>query len=654
MSNMHSPDPNNTEHPEVKLYRDLLAQQTELMVQVDDQGRFIFVSDSYCQLFGKQREELLGQSFMPLVHPDDQDATQRAMQALWRPPYQCYLEQRALTRRGWRWLAWRDRTILDAQGVPRSVIGTAIDITERKQALAALQESEERYRQLFMHMQEAFCLQETIVDEHGAPCDNRILAVNPAFELLMGMPARELKGKRIKEIFPEIEEFWVVTFGEVALTQRPTSVEHFSAVRNRHYRVSAYSPRQGQFAAFVNDVTEAVQQSEAQHLLDQRIQKTQKLEALSLLAAGVSHDFNNILMAIIGHADLAHNALSQGKGTQAVVHMNEIRSASQRARELCQHMMSFAGSSNPAPQDEVDLQSLIAEITRFLSSIIEPHAEVHLDLAPNIPPVIGDANALRQVIMNLITNARDAIGTDRGRIIISLQELSSSATLPAETVLSRDLSLATYAVIQVCDNGIGMSEQVQNRIFEPFFSTKDDGKGLGLAATLGIINAIKGDIHIASTPGHGTVISLFLPIHPKPSAIDNYDNTPSISEAHRVDGHILFADDDPILRELGKNMMESMGLRVTVCSNGIEALEIYDSHPEPIDAIILDISMPYMGGIACAQTLRNNGYTEGIILSSGYDYDALEIPDTTIHNGILEKPYSMDTLQTILCSVLHS
>ncbi len=236
-------------------YRLLIESQTDLVVKVDREGRFLFVSPSYCELFDKSEKELLGNIFMPLVHEDDRAATEKAFQSVFNPPHHAYMEQRAKTRHGWRWLAWQDTAILDASGLVVQVVGVGRDITEQKKAEAALKESEQRYRQLFENLIAGFALHEIICDEHGVPVDYRFLEVNPAFEKQTGLKPRDVLGRTARELFPDLEAHWIEVYGRVALTGRPVFEEFHSGDLNRHFQIWAYSPRHGQVANVFLDVT---------------------------------------------------------------------------------------------------------------------------------------------------------------------------------------------------------------------------------------------------------------------------------------------------------------------------------------------------------------------------------------------------------------
>lgn len=236
-------------------YRLLIESQSDLVVKVDCEGRFLFVSPSYCELFGKDEKELLGNVFMPLVHEDDRALTEKAFKSVLNPPHRAYMEQRAMTLQGWRWLAWQDTAILDSSGLVAQVVGVGRDITEKKKAEEAIRNSEQKYRLLFENMMTGFALHEIICDNDGVPIDYRFLEANSAYEQQTGLHVRDIKGRTVLDVLPNIESYWIETFGNVALTGRPVSYENYSADLDRDFEIWAFSPKHGQFGVVVLDVT---------------------------------------------------------------------------------------------------------------------------------------------------------------------------------------------------------------------------------------------------------------------------------------------------------------------------------------------------------------------------------------------------------------
>ncbi|TVR48164.1 MAG: PAS domain-containing protein, partial [Planctomycetota bacterium] len=474
--------------------------------------------------------------------------------------------------------------------------------------------SEERYRQLIEHIPDAFCLQETGVDEQGKPCDNRILAVNPAFERLMGMSRQDMVGRRVRELFPSIEDYWVTTFGQVALSGMSTVLEDFSDVGERWYRISAYCPRRGQFAAFISDVTEEHRQAEARRQLDQQIQQTQRLESLGLLAGGVAHDFNNILMAIVGHAELLSNRLPAE--TPGREHLEHIYNAAQRAAELCKQMLAYAGKSSHI-KEAIDLGALVREMVGFITTAIKSQARLELAIDDDLPTVNVDPSQIRQVLMNLIMNASDALPDSNGLIKVSLSRNDCSAAYVASTELHGDLEPGAYLCLAVSDNGCGIDPEVRKRIFEPFYTTKSQGRGLGLAAILGIARAHSGGMRLSSEVGRGSTFELLLPLEQQPSPSMGEHGPAAGPSLHS--GGVLLINTEADFGQVGEAMLRSLGYQVMLASDLPQALQLYQQQRSNIDALVVGRCVDGVAGITLLQDLREQGVASPCVLVSADD-----------------------------------
>jgi len=362
-------------------YRGLVESQQDLIVRVDCQGRFTFVNDAYCKKFAKRREDLIGKTFMPLVHEDDLAATTAAMKGLEVPPYRVALEQRALTAESWRWLAWEDYAIRDEHGQTLEVQAVGRDITDRKQAQ---EEKEKLQEQLF---------------------------------------------------------------------------------------------------------------------------QARKLEALGTLASGVAHDFNNILSAIMGFTELATDEVAEG--TLARRNLEEVLKASRRAKALVQQILTF---SRPGQQERQSTQPhlIIEEVLTFLRASLPSTIEICSHLDKTAGPVAISASQLQQVLTNLCANAIQALGERGGVVEIGLQRTDREDDL---ALTQKNLSPGSYIKLTVRDTGCGMPPVLQERIFEPFFTTRPvgEGNGLGLAIVHGIVTGCGGGITVASTSGEGTTFAVYLP-----------------------------------------------------------------------------------------------------------------------------------------------
>jgi CheY-like chemotaxis protein len=368
-----------------------------------------------------------------------------------------------------------------------------------------------------------------------------------------------------------------------------------------------------------------------------------------VLAGGIAHDFNNILMAIMGHAELALMEISPMSAARDDI--IEIITASRRAAELCRQMLAYSGKASLS-RERVNLGELIEEMAHLLKTSISKKALLNLNLDRDLPPIHADPSQLRQVVMNLIINASEAIGDATGVIGVSVGATRCDEAYLSQTELRDDLAPGLYVNIEVSDTGCGMDAETQARIFDPFFTTKFVGRGLGLAAVLGIVRAHKGALKVYSEPGKGTTFKFLFP------AMEAGDVESAQDEAEpagdwRGSGTVLLADDEETLRALGAQMMEMLGFTVLTASNGHEAVEIYRERGKEISIVLLDLTMPHMDGMQALDELRRINPGVRVVLASGYSREDLtaRFADRGL-SGVLQKPYALGKLRELLAGLL--
>ena len=397
------------------------------------------------------------------------------------------------------------------------------------------------------------------------------------------------------------------------------------------------------------DIT-ARTRAEAERLkLEQQFQQTQKLESLGVLAGGIAHDFNNILMAVMGHAELALMEISPMSAARDDI--TEIITASRRAAGLCRQMLAYSGKASLS-RERVNLGELIEEMLHLLKTSISKKAVMNLNLARGIPPILADSSQLRQVVLNLIINASEAIGDATGVIGVSVGASRCDEASLRQTELRDDLAPGLYVCLEVTDTGCGMNAETRARIFDPFFTTKFAGRGLGLASALGIVRAHKGAIKVSSEPGKGTTFKFLFP------AMEAGDVKGAQDEAEpagdwRGSGTVLIADDEETLRALGAQMMEMMGFTVLTAADGHEAVEIYRERGTEIGIVLLDLTMPHMDGMQALDELRRINPGVRVVLASGYSREdlAARFSDRGLA-GVLQKPYTLGKLRELLAGLL--
>jgi PAS domain S-box-containing protein len=404
----------------------------------------------------------------------------------------------------------------------------------------------------------------------------------------------------------------------------------------------------------LRDLTTLYREGEEQARREEQVRRAQKLETLGVLAGGIAHDFNNLLAVVLANTELlartGHDPTLLARG------LDHIRSAATRGSELVEQLLSYAGRKERSTQP-IDLNALISDTTELLRVSISKKAQVEYLLDPELPSIEADAAQLQQVLMNLITNASDALGSAGGTIGVR----TGLQTLDAETlghcIAIDEVRPGTYAALEVIDNGCGMEPATIQRMFDPFFSTKFTGRGLGLASVLGIVRSHRGAMSVQSTPAVGTRFCVYLPVassssagapapHGASGSLLPLPPAPAGIEPLGVLGTILLAEDEPLLAQATKDILELERYRVLVAGDGVEALELYRAHAQDIVVALLDVTMPRMDGRELAAALRAIDPRQPIVLMSGYvDEAALaRSGESATPRMFLRKPYRMDEL----------
>jgi PAS domain S-box-containing protein len=515
-------------------YRGLVESQQDLVVRVDSDGRLTFVNDAYCQTFGKRQQELLGQSFLPYVHPDDRAFTLEAMKALSVPPYRVSVEQRILTPKGVRWIAWEDyairnkaREIVEIQAVGR-------DETQRKQIEQNLQESNRR-----------------------------------------------------------LEE----TLQELQLTQK-------------------------------------------------QIVRQERLAAVGQLAAGIAHDFNNILTGILGFAELLQ--LESALSPLAQEGLQTISEQGKRAAQLIRQVLDFSRQSIRQPHP-LNLTALLTETGQLLARLLPEYIQVRIVDTPDTYWIHADVAQLQQILTNLAINARDAMPSG-GVLEFRLHQ----QTIDAErsSPVSPEVPAGHWIVLQVSDTGTGMTPEVQERLFEPFFSTKEVGKGtgLGLSQVYGIVKQHEGHISVQSRLGQGSTFTFYFPELTNVAASEEKPETLYYGNGETL----LLVEDETHVRTVLLAMLQRLGYNVLPAANEREALTFYKIYAQEIQLVVTDMVMPHMGGEELYRQLVRINPQVKVIMLSGYPLGE-ERRELLASGRVrwLPKPPELQTLARTIREVLH-
>ncbi|MEI6705423.1 MAG: ATP-binding protein, partial [Deltaproteobacteria bacterium] len=328
----------------------------------------------------------------------------------------------------------------------------------------------------------------------------------------------------------------------------------------------------------------------------------------------------------------------------------QVETAANRAADLCRQMLTYAGKSQRI-LTRIDLRPLVDEVVKMLQSAINKNVSIELELATDVPNIIGDTGQIQQIIMNLIINAAEAIGDLNGFIRVKLTKILVTADHVEKDTFGGVIMGGYYFCLEVSDTGCGMDEETKKRIFEPFYTTKFTGRGLGMSAIHGIVKSHDGFLQLTSEPGAGTTFKVYFPAPAAAGEFGAVQNATACSK--KVSGTILLVEDEETLRNMGIILLEAMGFSAVTAQNGREALEIYRERFSEINLILLDLIMPVMGGIETYHELRKLTPSLPILISSGYSVESVEgIINNDEYAGFVHKPYKPEELRAVMVKMM--
>jgi PAS domain S-box-containing protein len=526
------------------------------------------------------------------------------------------------------------------------------DITERKLAEESLRLSQQKLSTLIETLPDVVFLKDG---------EGRWQIVNKAGLELFGLTDLPWQGKNVAQLMqlqPTSRELFhcCVESEELAWQSRePLHTEERVQLQDGKWRnfevimvpLFADNGRREGIVIVGRDVTERKRAEEERRQLEQQLQQAQKLESLGVLAGGIAHDFNNILTVILGHCYLAKD--DTGLKQPYSLYFQQIESAANRAADLCRQMLTYAGK-RPVVQTRVNLWLLVDDVVKMLQSAIKKNVAIELDLNQRIPEIIGDAGQIQQIVMNLIINASEAIGDAKGTISIVLRNIEFEAGQLKTDTFGTPIRPGKYSCLEVSDTGIGMNSETQKRIFEPFYTTKFAGRGLGMSAIRGIVTSHEGILELTSTEGVGTTFKVAFPV---PGTAEQVDFVPAVSTSlYEGAGTILLVEDEQTLRTMGTALLEVMGFTTLSAEHGREALEIFRERSADIDIILLDLIMPVMGGDETYRELRKIAPTVSIVICSGYGVESVtDLIENDRHAGFVQKPYKPEQLRDVMIRI---
>ncbi len=635
-------------------WRELLDQANSIILRLDSKGRISYFNNFAERFFGYNREEVIGRSVVGTIVPKTDSAGRdlEVMIANIVENAECYArnENENVTRDGRRvWVAWTNKPVLDDQGRFQEVLCIGNDVTALKRAEESL-----RKHELIM----------TKVERLGKvggwewDISNSRVFVSPEWRRIHGVSKAMLLEADLMPIAHPEDAARV----RAAMRRSATEGVSYSLIHRVIRQVDGLERtvralgevaerdsegRPSKMYGVVQDITEEVQEQDRRVALVERLQQTQKLESLATLAGGVAHHFNNLLHSILGYADMALLEVPpEVPGRDSIMMIQEV---TKRAAALSLQMLACSGQGGMS-LDKIDLSALVRGMNDVLRVHTSGQVALRVNLVDRPPRITADAGQLRQMIGNLVLNAVEACqGREGGLVFLCTRHRQCDQAFLAETYMGMDLTPGEYVVIEVTDNGCGMDPETQARVFDPFFSTKFTGRGLGMAAVLGIVRGHDGAIRIVSEPGRGTsVLVLFPATEPACEEVP----VPKVPDEWRGQGTVLLVDDEEIVLATGSFMLEHLGFRVALAKNGREALEMFETREGDFVCVILDLIMPGMDGDTVYAELRRLAPDLPVIISTGNSHAETAARFSGSNVRVVTKPHSVDQLAEALRDLL--
>jgi PAS domain S-box-containing protein len=610
------------------------------VAEEDLEGNVILANDPYGEILGTTKEALVGKNFRSYTHPDDIEPQLERMRRLVAGEISSLsFEKRYIRPDGLvLWATVQMSLICDHDCRPKHFIVVLDDITARKQAEAALRESEARFRNM---------ADTAPVMIWVAGTDKLCTFFNKSWLTFTGRTMDEELGDGWAQgIHPDDLERCVATYQSSFDSRRGFQMEYRLRSADGKYRwvrdegVPRFEP-DGGFVGYIGsciDVTDAKRDHE-------EALARQKLESVGVLAGGIAHDFNNLLGSIVADSELALADLSAGFPVREGV--ERIRSVALRAAEIVRELLAYAGKEK-AVYEPIDLSLLVGEMLHLLKLSITKRAVLKVDLPGNLPAIRANSGQLRQVVLNLVTNASDALGQDEGVITVSL----ASVCIEPDSATGREFDLpeGEYLRLEVSDTGCGMTSEVIDRMFDPFFTTKFAGRGLGLSAVQGIIYGHGGAIDVESEPGQGTRFEILLPAIGESVRQDGpFPASVSDSDGRSAAGTVLIVEDEYSLRVPVSKMLRNKGYFVIEAGDGATALELFRANHSKIDVVLLDMTLPGMSGPDLYLEMQRSRPGVKVVLTTAYSQ---ETASTSFAGqpawAFIRKPYQIGDLSNLL------
>jgi two-component system CheB/CheR fusion protein len=573
-------------------------------------GRIVLWNTGAERIYGYTRDEAVGQVSHQVLKTIFPEPHEHIMDVLYRDDVWSG-ELRHFGKNGQQitvasqWVMYRN-----GDGKPSKILEVNSDITELKKV-------EDRFRNLFNEILDGYILTDISCDENEGPSDYRIVAFNPAFAKIAEQESENIIGRRLFDVMPGIEDAGREIFLHVAKTGDHGHFNFNCSHHQKYIDITVFRPDIGQLAVMFADRTKQFKAETERSKLEVQLRHSQKMEAIGILAGGIAHDFNNILGAILGYNELARDGGMSPADREE--HLEQVALAASRAKDLVRQILIFSRQVE-THKSPIQPAKLIRETLKFL----RPSLPSTIDIVQNIECedslIFADPTHIHQILMNLCTNAFHAMEEKGGTLNVILRRKDiKSATLETHPYVKP----GAFAELVVQDNGPGIPPEIREKVFDPYFTTKEIGKGtgMGLAIVHGIVQSCGGFIDCSTVVGQGTLFKVYFPI------IDNavYPEKEYLkSEPPGGDERILFVDDEERLASLGQIVLEKLGYTVTSVTTASDALAIFKNHPHDFDVVVTDYTMPKMTGMTLAKKLMAIRPDIPVIMCTGYSHQVSE------------------------------
>jgi PAS domain S-box-containing protein len=616
-------------------YRELVEGTEDFIAQVNGEGRLTFVNNKAEKIFGLSKDACIGLSAFDFIHPDDRERTTAAFDQWIRNRItNTTFENRQVNQTSGevRHMHWTINFYYDEDSSITGINSIGRDLTEHKKMEETLRESESRYSALFTGITDAVYVHHIKGD--GGP--GQIIDANEVACKMLGYTKDEFVGMEIKDIDASESTVDVSHVVKDLKAGRKVLFEQVHVAKNGkripveiHARLFEYKDRLA-IISTVRDITDRKRIEKERLALEAQLQQAQKMESIGTLAGGIAHDFNNILGIILGNAELAMDDVPEWN--PAKFNLKEIRTASLRAKDVVRQLLSFARKTR-LEKKPTNIAPIIKESLKLLRSSIPTSIDFHRNIPVDVDTILADPTQINQVLINLCTNANHAM-PDGGIIDVTLKNVALDKNATGQYP---DLNPGRYVNLTVSDTGHGISKEDIDRIFDPYFTTKDVGKGtgMGLAVVHSIVKEHNGVMTVKSELGKGTTFNIFFPAVEKEAVIE----TKTDEKLPMGNEKILFIDDEQSIVTIAKQMLERLGYEVDAKMSSIEALELFRSRPAQFDLVITDLTMPKMTGDKLVREILTIRPDIPIILCTGFSEKIDEkIAKEMGAAGYIEKP----------------